>query len=101
MSINEKSSVLTMEHYFARNPGAAGFLAGLVLALCSSLLLWMNQGRSEALIAVVDFLAGLPVVFARRLDIPQPLFYLFFFAYSGFNGASLARLTRRWRAASR
>jgi hypothetical protein len=90
-----------MANYFTRNPGAAGFMAGLSMAACSSLLLWVNQGRSDALIAAVDFFAGVPVVFARRLDLPQPLFYLFFFAYSGLNGASIARLARRWCAAKR
>jgi hypothetical protein len=90
-----------MIHYFTKNNAAAGFMFGLVMAACSSLLLWVNQGRSEILVAVIDFLAGFPVVFARRLDIPQPLFYLFFFTYSGFNGASVARLVHRCCASNR
>ena len=89
-----------MIKYFKKNTATAGFIAGIAMAGCSSLLLWLNQGQSELLVAGIDFLAGLPVVFARRLDIPQPLFYLFFFAYSGFNGASIARLVRRWCASS-
>jgi FtsH-binding integral membrane protein len=90
-----------MINYFARNTAAAGFIAGIAMAACSSLLLWLNQGQSEILVTAIDFLAGLPVVFARRLDVPQPLFYLLFFAYSGFNGASIARLVRRWCGSNR
>lgn len=86
---------LTMNNYFVSNTAAAGFMAGIAMAACWCLLLWLNQGRSEALIAIVDFLTGLPVVFARRFDIPKPLFYLLFFAYWGLNGASIARLLRR------
>ena len=97
----EEYNKTTMTHYFTKNSAAAGFMIGLVMAACSSLLLWINQGRSEILVAVIDFLTGLPVVFARRLDIPQPLFYLFFFTYSGFNGASVARFVRRWSASNR
>jgi hypothetical protein len=66
------------------------------MAACYTLLLWLNQGRSEILVAAIDFLAGLPVVFARKLDIPKPLFDLLFFAYFGLNGATVARLLRRW-----
>jgi FtsH-binding integral membrane protein len=90
-----------MINYLAKNTAAAGFLAGLAMAACSSLLLWLNQGRSEVVVAVIDFLAGLPVVFARQLDIPKPLFYLLFFAYWGLNGASIARLIRRWCVSNR
>ena len=84
-----------MTPYLTKNSAATGFMIGLVVAACSSLLLWINQGRSETLVAAVDFLAGFPVFLVRRLDIPQPLFYLFFFTYSGLNGASIARLVRR------
>ena len=78
----------------------AGFAAGLTVAACCTLL-WLNQGRSEILVTAIDFLAGLPVVIARKLDIPKALFYPLFFAYMGLNGASIARLFRRWCAASR
>jgi FtsH-binding integral membrane protein len=84
-----------------KNITVAGFAAGLAVAACCTLLLWLNQGRSEILITAIDFLAGLPVVIARKLDIPKPLFYPLFFAYWGLNGASIARLLRRWCAASR
>ena len=62
-----------MANYSIKNITAAGFAAGLAVAACCSLLLWLNQGRSEILVTAIDFLAGLPVVIARKLDIPKPL----------------------------
>lgn len=83
-----------------RHAAAAGFSLGLALAGCCTLILWLDQGRSEFLVIAIDFLAGLPVVFARKLDIPKPLFEVLFFAYWGLNGATIARFLRR-RCASR
>jgi|RhiMetdeSRZDD1v2_1073273.scaffolds.fasta_scaffold75150_4 hypothetical protein len=80
---------------------AAGFTAGLIIAACSSLMLWLDQGRNEILVTVIDFLAGFPVVFARRLDMPKPIFYLLYFACWGLNGAGIARLVQRRRASNR
>jgi len=85
-----------MSNAFTKDATFAGFAAGLATAACCSLLLWLNHGRNEMVVTVIDFLAGLPVVFARKLDIPQPLFYLLFFTYWGLNGATIARLLRRW-----
>lgn len=90
-----------MSNYSIKSATAAGFAVGLAVTACCTLLLWLNQGRSEILVTAIDFLAGLPVVIARKLDIPKPLFYLLFFAYWGLNGASVARLLRRWCATTR
>ena len=90
-----------MFDYSIKQATIAGFTAGMAMAACCTLLLWLNQGRSEILVAAIDLLAGLPVVVARRLDIPKPLFYPLFFAYFGLNGATVARLLRRWCATIR
>ncbi len=87
-----------MAKYYTNNFTAVGFMAGLGMAAALSLLLWLNQGESEILVKIIDLLAGLPVVFVRRLDIPKPIPDLVFFFYWGMNGATLAKLVRRWCA---
>jgi len=66
------------------------------MAALASLLLWLDQGRNETLVTVIDCAAGFPVVIARKLEVPRPFFDLLFFAYSGLNGAGIARLLRRY-----
>lgn len=83
------------------NASVRGFAAGLAFAACCSLMLWLDQGRSEILAATIDFAAGLPVVFARRLGLPSPIFQLLFFVYWGLNGAAVARFFCRRFSPSR
>ncbi len=89
-----------MGNYFTRNVVAVGFVAGLGMAAVSTLLLWLDQGKCEIIVQFIDFLAGLPVVIARRLDVPKSLFYPFFFTYWGLTGASIAKLVQRRRPRS-
>lgn len=80
-------------------PTLTGFAAGIGVAAVASLLLWLDQGRTPTLVGIVDLAAGFPVVIARKLELPRPLFDLVFFAYCGLNGAGISRFLRR-RAAS-
>jgi len=76
-----------------------GFSAGLTIAVGGTVILWLNPEHAAELQAIMDLLAGFPVVLARRWEFSQSLCNFLFFSYWGLNGAAVARLIHRYLAA--
>ena len=89
-----------MLRYFSRTT-IIGFVSGISIAASSTLLVSLIPERNEFLETLIDVLAGLPVLFVRRLDAPLPFYYSVFFIYSGLNGITVARLLGRCRFAGK
>ena len=69
-----------------------GAVAGLVVSVAVVAAAWVNNGRSEPLETVTNFLAAVPVLLAWTAGLPQAASYVFLLCYGALIGGIFGRL---------
>lgn len=78
-----------------------GVVTGVAVSVAAVAAAWLNQGRSQPLESVTNFLAAVPVLLAWTAGLPQAMSYVFLVGYGALIGGILGGLLSRPSSRSR